>query len=106
MAVASYDATRPAAAESPADSSVPKQQRVGARRATSRPRSRSRSRLLSLDITEGHGCVVHTRSQPSAPERTLSALFGNLDGLRGASSAFRAVTSSIVVAHRCNLGMR
>ena len=30
-AVASYDATRPAAAEGPANSSVPKQQRVGAR---------------------------------------------------------------------------
>ena len=32
MAVASYDVTRPAAAEGPANSSVPKQQRVGARR--------------------------------------------------------------------------
>ena len=31
-AVASHDATRPAAAEGPANSSVPKQQRVGARR--------------------------------------------------------------------------
>ena len=60
--------------------------------------------LLSLGIIEGYGCVAHSRSQPSATERTLSALFGNLDGLRGVSSAFRAVTSSIVVAHRRNLG--
>ena len=33
MAVASYNATRTAAAEGPANSSVPKLQRVGARRA-------------------------------------------------------------------------
>ena len=59
--------------------------------------------LFSLDIIEGHGCVAHTRSQPSATERTLSSLFGNLDGLRSVSSAFRAVTSGIVVAHRRNL---
>jgi hypothetical protein len=62
--------------------------------------------LFSLGIIEGHGCVAHTRSQPSATERTLSSLFGNLDGLRGVSSAFRAVTSGIAVARRRNLDTR
>ena len=46
MAVASYDVTRPAAAEGPANSSVPKQQRVGARQSMFRVGETERNFVL------------------------------------------------------------
>ena len=51
MAVASYDVTRPAAAEGPANSSVPKQQRV----ARARAKHLSRATRVNTEPPGRHG---------------------------------------------------
>ena len=86
MAVAPYDATRPAAAEGPADSSVPKQQRVGARLLINDP-----SKIDEPEIVEHakkemlrFNAAKHSSHSNSAqcPGQSVAELFASFGSMR------------------------